>query len=356
MKVCPEVPSTSKAESPGRLRLAALESGFSSFKTEITSMFASLTDASRRPTPQIPMPLGPACKCSRRRNFPSRELEDPLLANGPSRGRWTRRLCHSLVGPPGFDLSEPSRVMGPLGSTSHTATAMDPVHGSQWSVSSTDITLTVKQGAALTSSYGSNGMGEVSTGTASTALTGQRSQPTDAARQLFIVDDTALTGHPSHLAAVHGDTPMEMGPAMACPLSPPALPDQLGISLPGISRLSGSQPSLSGVRPPPGFIGTPMGSGEFSGSGQTPAVRQAPPLHFGGIRPLPNRTTATITSGTAPAVTMASYGGVSTSTSLGRPISSLGIAQNNQVSAPLGQIQQQWSGAIPQGVQLPYTQ
>ena len=40
----------------------------------------------------------------------------------------------------------------------------------------------------------------------------------------------------------------------------------------------------------------------------------------------------------------------------GRPISSLGIAQNNQVSAPLGQIQQQWSGAIPQGVQLPYTQ
>ena len=99
-----------------------------------------------------------------------------------------------------------------------------------------------------------------------------------------------------------------------------------------------------------------MGSGGFSGSGQTPAIRQAPPLHFGGIRPLPNRTMATITSGTAPAVTMASYGGVSTSTSLGRPISSLGIAHNNQVSAPLGQIQHQWSGAIPQGVQLPYTQ
>ena len=187
-------------------------------------------------------------------------------------------------------------------------------------------------------------------GTASTAFTGQRSQPTDAARQLFTVDDTALTGHTAltgqsfHLAAVHGDTPMEveMGPAMAGPLSPPALPDQLGISLPGISRLSGSRPSLSGVRPPPGFTGTPMGSGEFSGSGQTPAVRQTPPLHFGGIRPLPNRTTATITSCTAPAVTMASYGGVSTSgvstsTSLGRPISSLGIAQNNQVSAPLGQ-------------------
>ena len=53
---------------------------------------------------------------------------------------------------------------------------------------------------------------------------------------------------------------------------------------------------------------------------------------------------------------MASYGGVSTSTSLGRPISSLGIAHNNQVSAPSGQPQQPWSGAIPQGVQLPYTQ
>ena len=52
---------------------------------------------------------------------------------------------------------------------------------------------------------------------------------------------------------------------------------------------------------------------------------------------------------------MASYGGVSTSTSLGRPISSLGIAQNNQVSAPLGQIQQQWQ-SMEQGVQLPYTQ
>ena len=53
---------------------------------------------------------------------------------------------------------------------------------------------------------------------------------------------------------------------------------------------------------------------------------------------------------------MASYGGVSTSTSLVRPISSLGTAQNNQVSAPSGQPQQQWSGFIPQGVQLPYTQ
>ena len=224
------------------------------------------------------------------------------------------------------------------GTTSHTATAMDPVHGSQWSVSTTDTTLTAQQGAALTSSYRSDGMGQVSTGTASMAFTGQRSQPMDATRQLFLVDDTALSGHSalpgysavpgqsSHLAAVHGDTPMEveMGPALAGPPNSPALPDQLSISLPGISRLPGAQPSLSGVRPPPGFTGTPMGSGEFSGSGQTPAIRQALPLHFGGIRPLLNMTTATITSVTAPAVTMASYGGVSTSTLLGRPISSLG--------------------------------
>ena len=115
--------------------------------------------------------------------------------------------------------------MEPRGTTSHTATAMDPVHGSQSSVSSTDTTLTAQHGAALTSSYGSDGMGEVSTGT---AFTGQRSQPMDAAWQLFIVDDTALSGHSafpgysalpgqsSHSAAVHGDTPMEveMGPAL----------------------------------------------------------------------------------------------------------------------------------------------
>ena len=99
-----------------------------------------------------------------------------------------------------------------------------------------------------------------------------------------------------------------------------------------------------------------MGSGEFSGLGQTPAIRQAPPLHFGETRLLPNRSMATITNHTAPAVTMASYGGVSTSTSLGRPIPSLGIAQNIQVSAPTGQNQQQWSGARPQRVQLPYNQ
>ena len=163
-------------------------------------------------------------------------------------------------------------------------------------------------------------MGEVSMGMGSTAFTGHQSQPGDAARQPFTVNDSALSGVSAlpgqsfHSATVHGDTPMEveMGSALTGPLGSPAMPDPRSISLPGISLLSGAQPSLSGVRPPPGFTGTPMGSGEFSGLGQTPAIRQAPPLHFGGTRPLPNRTTATITSITAPAVTMASYGGVST--------------------------------------------
>ena len=240
----------------------------------------------------------------------------------------------------------------------------------------------------------------MSRGMGSTAFTGHQSQPQDVARQPFPVFDSAPSGVSAPLGvsafpgvsalpglsalsgvsalpgvsglsgvsafsgqsidsvAVHGDTPMEveMGSPLAGPLGSPAMPDSRGFSLPGISLLSGAQPSLLGVRPPPRFTGTPMVSGEFSGSGQTPAIRQAPPLHFGGTRSLPNRTTATITSHTAPAVTMASYGGVSTSTSLVRPVSSLGTAQNNQVSAPSGQPQQQWSGSIPQGVQLPYTQ
>ena len=110
---------------------------------------------------------------------------------------------------------------------------------------------------------------------------------------------------------------VEMEPATA---GPPALPDQMGISLPVTSYLTGSGLSLMGVEPPPGFTGTPMGAREFSGSGQMPGMRQVPPLHSGGNQPLPNRTTATIASHTAPVVTMANYSGVSISTSLGRPI------------------------------------
>ena len=54
---------------------------------------------------------------------------------------------------------------------------------------------------------------------------------------------------------------VEMGPALAGLLGSPALPD----SIPGIPTLPGAQPSLSGVRPPPGFTGTPRGPGNVHG-------------------------------------------------------------------------------------------
>ena len=127
-------------------------------------------------------------------------------------------------------------------------------------------------------SYGSESVGEVSLGTASMAFTGHRSQPGDAARQPFTVNDSGgggggsrpfrgsrpSRGQSSHSAAVLGDTPMdvEMGPALAGPLGSP-MPDPRSISIPGIPSLPGAQPSLSGVRPPPGFTGTPRGPGNF---------------------------------------------------------------------------------------------
>ena len=132
--------------------------------------------------------------------------------------------------------------------------------------------------------------------------------------------------------------------------------NSMGTSLPGLPKLTGTWPSLMGTRPPPGFSGTPMISGEISGLGQTPAIRQAPPLHFGGTWPSPNMTMATITSHTVPGVTMVSYANVSATTTLGRPISSVGTAQSHQASAPMGHSHAQWSGSILQGVQRPYTQ
>ena len=42
-KVYPAVPLYHKIDFPSRLRIAALEAGFASFKTEIASMFATLT-------------------------------------------------------------------------------------------------------------------------------------------------------------------------------------------------------------------------------------------------------------------------------------------------------------------------
>ena len=105
--------------------------------------------------------------------FPSQELEDPLASQQPLTGLLGPSALPLVGRAPGCDLSDPSHVMEPRGTTSHPATAMDPVHGSQWSVSSTDTTLIAQQGAVLRSSYGSDGMGEVSTGTASLAFTGQ---------------------------------------------------------------------------------------------------------------------------------------------------------------------------------------
>ena len=236
-KVYPDVPSTPKAESPGRLRLAALESGFSSFRTEIASMFASLQGRFTASLPPDPKAGGYPLQDGGAHGgeiFPSRELENPLASQQP---------CQGLLGPealplvgraPGCDLSDPSQVMEPRGPTSHTATAMDPVHGSQSSFGSTDVTLNAQRGAVLMSSYGSESMGEVSMGTASTAFTGQRNQPMDAARQPLLVNDSGLStlpgrsafpglstlpGQSFHSAAVHGDTPMEveLGPAPSAP-------------------------------------------------------------------------------------------------------------------------------------------
>ena len=96
-------------------------------------------------------------------------------------------------------------MAGPSGSTGHTAIAVDTVYGSQWSSGSIDTILTAKQGATLTGSYGFAGTGEVSAGTDPSALTGQRGQPADAARQPNIVDDTALTGQSSHYPHGSGD-------------------------------------------------------------------------------------------------------------------------------------------------------
>ena len=109
-------------------------------KSEVTSMVASLTGhltAFHPPPPQITKPAGPV-------------IATGLLTVArfvPHGNRRTHLLVNSPVG--GCDLSDPSQVMEPRGPTSHTATAMDPVHGSQSSFGSTDVTLTAQRGAAL---------------------------------------------------------------------------------------------------------------------------------------------------------------------------------------------------------------
>ena len=172
--------------------------------------------------------------------------------------------------------------MEPSGTASHTATAMDPVHGIQSSFGSTDVTLTTQRGAVLMNSYGSESMGEVSLGTASTAFTVQRSQPGDAARQPFSVNDSALSGHSGlsalpgqsfHSATVHGDTPMEveMGPAPRPCRTQGAFPFRVSLACPGPSRLS----RKSGhPRDSPAPL---WGPGDFQGRGKRqPSGRHRP--------------------------------------------------------------------------------
>ena len=140
--------------------------------------------------------------------------------------------------------------MEPRGTVSHTAMAMDPVHGIQSSFGSTDVTLTTQRGAVLMNSYGSESMGEVSLGTASMAFTGQRSQAGDAARQPFSVNDSALSGHssPSHFTRLPymGIPPWKWkwGRPWSAPSGPRpcrtqgAFPFRVSLACPGPSRLS----------------------------------------------------------------------------------------------------------------------
>ena len=121
-------------------------------RTKITSMFASLTGrltASHPPDPKA----GGSRHCDGGAHggeiCPSRELEDPLASQQPFTGLLGPSALPLVGRTPGCDLSDPSHVMEARGTASHTATAMDPVHGSQWSVSSTDTTLTAQQGAVL---------------------------------------------------------------------------------------------------------------------------------------------------------------------------------------------------------------
>ena len=104
------------------------------------------------PLPQIPKPAGPVIATGVAHGgeiCPSRELEDPLASQQPCRGLLGPEALPLVGRAPGCDLSDPSQVMEPRGPTGHTATAMDPVHGSQSSFGSTDVTLTAQRGAAL---------------------------------------------------------------------------------------------------------------------------------------------------------------------------------------------------------------
>ena len=70
--------------------------------------------------------------------------DDPLASQQPCRGLLGPEALPLVGRAPGCDLSDPSQVMEPRGPTSHTAMAMDPVHGNQSSFGSTDVTLTAQ--------------------------------------------------------------------------------------------------------------------------------------------------------------------------------------------------------------------
>ena len=163
---------TPKTDSPGRLRIAALEAGFSSFKTEIVSMFATLTGRFTASHPPDSNTDGFRLEgwVAHGGVFPLREPVNPPASQryltvplGP-----TARPLSGIAA--GCSLSDISQVAGPSGSTSHMAIAVDTVYGSQWSSGSIDTTLTAKQGATLTGSYGFASTGEVSAGTDPSAL------------------------------------------------------------------------------------------------------------------------------------------------------------------------------------------
>ena len=117
-------------------------------------------------------PPGLATEEARHRDGGARGVEtcadDPLASQQP---------CLGLLGPealplvgrtPGCDLSDPSHVMEPRGTTNHMAMAMDrgeilKVHGLQFGFGQTGVNQTTQRGrAALTSGDGFEGRGEVS--------------------------------------------------------------------------------------------------------------------------------------------------------------------------------------------------
>ena len=131
-------------------------------RTEISSLFASLMGRLTAFLPQITKPVGPvmATGVLTVARFVGKVGCYLLVASlsGRLRASLSGRLTAFLpqitkpVGPalplvgraPGCDLSDPSQVMEPRGPTSHTAMAMDPVHGNQSSFGSTDVTLTAQ--------------------------------------------------------------------------------------------------------------------------------------------------------------------------------------------------------------------